>query len=347
LKPKILLLGAYGYTGRLIAQKLSKQKISFTAAGRDLEKLEVLKSTLKLKGPLLKVDTLKAETIEQALDTHDLIINTVGPFSQFSREVIRLAAHKGKIYLDITGEQAFVMESYEALNAVAQQNGATLICSCSFESALADFGAAQICSSDQKYHEISSFYEIKATLPSPGTRLTMQIAPSQKTYIYENNVMVEKSPMAAVASIEEEGSVLNAYFIPYPEVFFFAKEYQVQNCGTYFVMSDLQASFLKKGLPQKVNISEVIEKQKTSSYTGPDETARSKQAFKIWIKAVSANQTKTIKMTGYDPYGITAQIIVESVKALMTAKKINYGFFSPGQYFGKTLFVKKLIKELS
>lgn len=347
MKPKILLLGAYGYTGRLIAKKLSKQKISFTAAGRDVEKLKKLKSTLKLKTPLLRVDTLEASSIEQALSTHDLIINTVGPFSQFSREVIRFAAEKGKIYLDITGEQAFVMESYTTLNEIAAQSGATLICSCSFESALADFGAAQICTPDQKYSEISSFYEIKATLPSPGTRLTMQISSSQKTFIYENNTFIEKSPMAASASIEDEGTSLNAYFIPYPEVFFFSKEYQVKNCGSYFVMNEVQASFLKKGLPQKININEIIQKQKNSNYEGPDETARSQQAFKIWVKAVGADKTRIIKMSGRDPYDLTAQIIVEAAKDLIEAKKRNYGFFTPGQYFQKAPFVEKLIKALS
>ncbi len=331
---KILLLGAYGYTGSLIAQKLIIQKINFTAGGRSLEKLRKLQSDLKVDFPIIEVDTLNVDSVKSALEQHEIVINTVGPFSQFSRDVIRLSAEMGKTYLDITGEQAFVKESWESLNDIAIKNKATIICSCSFESALADFAASQICDPIKKYSEISSYYEIKDTKPSPGTRLTMQIAAGQKTFIYENGLMILKKPLEIDSVIENKDEKLKAYFIPYPEVFFYSKEYQVKNCGTYFVMSDIQAAFLKRAVLSKINISEVINKQKTSRYEGPDATSRQKQLSTVWVKAIEEDgETKTIKLSGTDMYSLTAEIVVNGINHLMSTKSFKSGFLTPAQAF--------------
>jgi short subunit dehydrogenase-like uncharacterized protein len=345
---KILLLGAYGYTGRLITKKLIGQKITFTACGRNLEKLQKLKTDLKEEFSITEVDTLNINSVKSILGQYDIVINTVGPFSQFSREVIRLSAEIGKTYLDITGEQAFVKESWELLNDIAIKNKATIICSCSFESAIADFAASQICDSVTKYSEISSYYEIKDTKPSPGTRLTMQIAVSQKTFINENSQMTSKKPLEVISIIGNEDEKLKAHFIPYPEVFFYSKEYQVKNCGTYFVMSDIQAAFLKRAISTEINISEIINKQKASGYEGPDEAARQKQLFSVWVKAIEeAGETKTIKLSGTDMYGLTAEIIAKGIKHLLSSKSVKPGFLSFAQAFGNAPFVKNLIQNLS
>jgi len=71
---KILLLGAYGYTGSLIAQKLIIQKINFTAGGRSLEKLRKLQSDLKVDFPIIEVDTLNVDSVKSALEQHEIVI---------------------------------------------------------------------------------------------------------------------------------------------------------------------------------------------------------------------------------------------------------------------------------
>ena len=42
---KIVLIGAYGYTGKIICDILEKENISFSIAGRDIDKLNQIKSS--------------------------------------------------------------------------------------------------------------------------------------------------------------------------------------------------------------------------------------------------------------------------------------------------------------
>jgi short subunit dehydrogenase-like uncharacterized protein len=112
----VVVYGASGYTGRLVCEYLREFNVPFVAAGRD--KARIADALDKVPG----IDTVDHEVVEVAHDVGPLtelftgarvVCNTVGPFSQYGREVVEACAGAGCHYLDTTGEQDWLIECDE------------------------------------------------------------------------------------------------------------------------------------------------------------------------------------------------------------------------------------------
>ena len=108
----VIVYGASGYTGRLVCEYLREHNVPFVAAGRD--KARIQEAMDKVPG----IDTVEHEIIEVAHDVEPLaelfdgarvVLNTVGPFAQYGREVVEACIASGCHYLDTTGEQDWLI----------------------------------------------------------------------------------------------------------------------------------------------------------------------------------------------------------------------------------------------
>jgi short subunit dehydrogenase-like uncharacterized protein len=63
----------------------------------------------------------------------DILISTVGPFVKYGRTAVSAAIQKGAIYIDSTGEPAFIQEVFETHGPRAEATGATLIPACGYD----------------------------------------------------------------------------------------------------------------------------------------------------------------------------------------------------------------------
>ncbi len=116
---KITVVGAYGYTGKLICQELENHQLKFSVAGRDAEKLELLKSSLNSNPTSIEGDITNTDTAQKIIAQSDIIINCAGPFTEESNHLLSLVAKSGKAYLDITGEIGFIKNSHESFHEEA------------------------------------------------------------------------------------------------------------------------------------------------------------------------------------------------------------------------------------
>ena len=101
---RISVVGAYGYTGRLICEELEKAGYSFSVLGRNKQKLDLLKEEFSTISSALELDMRNADDVEQLLEHSDLIVNCAGPFTEESQLLVDSVAESGKTYLDISGE---------------------------------------------------------------------------------------------------------------------------------------------------------------------------------------------------------------------------------------------------
>lgn len=106
---QIVIYGASGYTGKLIAWHLAERGIPFIAAGRSKERLEYEMGLV----PELKERNADYECVEANLDRETLgklfagkkiVYNVVGPFMQLSEPVVQACLDAGCHYMDTTGE---------------------------------------------------------------------------------------------------------------------------------------------------------------------------------------------------------------------------------------------------
>ncbi len=115
-KPKVVIYGASGYTGKLVAEYLAKRDIDFIAAGRNAEKLQAHMEKVPFIDRV-NVSVVAVEHTTEALtalcEGTSVMINTVGPFAQLGHETVQACLNTGIHYLDTTGEQDWVMACKE------------------------------------------------------------------------------------------------------------------------------------------------------------------------------------------------------------------------------------------
>src|SRR5207302_4168431 len=104
----IALLGATGYTGKLVATELAKRRLPHRLGGRSPQKLAALPSDAER----FVVDAGEPARLDAFLDGATALITTVGPFARLGMPVVEAAARNEVPYVDSTGEEPFVAEVY-------------------------------------------------------------------------------------------------------------------------------------------------------------------------------------------------------------------------------------------
>ena len=119
-----LLYGAYGYTGRLIADLAVERGLRPTVAGRNAEKVAALADELDLDSRAFALDDHAA--LDAALADVPVVLHCAGPFIRTAGPMAEACLRTGTHYLDITGEIA-VYEQLAALDAQARAAGVMLM----------------------------------------------------------------------------------------------------------------------------------------------------------------------------------------------------------------------------
>jgi short subunit dehydrogenase-like uncharacterized protein len=120
IKRPVVLYGANGFSGRLVAEFLREYNVPFIAAGRSAARIEeVMRHVPGIEGADYEI----AETAGSVNDLTTLfkgakvVCNTAGPFLYNGPRVIEAALEAGCHYLDIGGEQAWIREVDEKWGA--------------------------------------------------------------------------------------------------------------------------------------------------------------------------------------------------------------------------------------
>ena len=123
---RIVVFGATGYTGGLIAERLAAAGVRPVLAGRSQARLEALSE--RLGGlDVVRADAMRANSVFELVDSADVLISTVGPFMKWGLPAVRAAVAAGCTYLDTTGEPEFIRRVFEEFGPPASRSGAALL----------------------------------------------------------------------------------------------------------------------------------------------------------------------------------------------------------------------------
>ncbi|MEM6581601.1 MAG: saccharopine dehydrogenase NADP-binding domain-containing protein [Pseudomonadota bacterium] len=143
----IVVYGATGYTGKLIAEYLNTQygvdgDVSWAMAGRSQEKLESVRDELSISSsvPLLVADASDPDSVKNMVERASVVITTVGPYQLYGSELLAACAAAGTDYVDLCGEPTWMAQMIEAHDASAKESGARIVFSCGFDSIPFDLG---------------------------------------------------------------------------------------------------------------------------------------------------------------------------------------------------------------
>lgn len=108
-KTRLLLYGAYGYTGRLTAELAAANKLDVVLAGRNKDALAGMSDRLRL--PIRPVELSEVSQLSQALNDIACVVHMAGPFAVTSTPMLSACVATHTNYIDITGE----IEVFEAI----------------------------------------------------------------------------------------------------------------------------------------------------------------------------------------------------------------------------------------
>lgn len=143
----IVVYGATGFTGRLVAEYLNKQygvngDVVWAMAGRSQEKLEAVRDEMGISAdvPLVVADASDMNSVVAMVERASVVLTTVGPYQLYGNELVEACIAAGTDYVDLCGEPGWMHEMINKHNAAAQASGARIVFSCGFDSIPFDLG---------------------------------------------------------------------------------------------------------------------------------------------------------------------------------------------------------------
>ena len=138
----IIVYGATGFTGRLVAEYLGGRDhgVTWAMAGRSLSKLEEVRGELGLDVPLVTANADDPASLRAMCERATVVLTTVGPYQLYGSELVAACAATGTAYVDLCGEPAWMRAMIDAHEAEAKASGARIVFSCGFDSIPFDLG---------------------------------------------------------------------------------------------------------------------------------------------------------------------------------------------------------------
>jgi short subunit dehydrogenase-like uncharacterized protein len=143
----IVVYGATGFTGRLVAEYLNNQygvngEVVWAMAGRSQSKLEQVRDEMGISAdvPLVVADSSNLDSIKAMVERTAVVCTTVGPYQLYGNELVATCASAGTDYVDLCGEPGWMHKMIGAHSAAAEASGARIVFSCGFDSIPFDLG---------------------------------------------------------------------------------------------------------------------------------------------------------------------------------------------------------------
>jgi short subunit dehydrogenase-like uncharacterized protein len=139
----IVVYGASGFTGRLVAEYLVARGLTgWAMAGRSAEKLAEVRDLIGAPAdtPLVVADASDPASLTAMCNRTRVLITTVGPYQLYGPELVAACAETGTDYVDLCGEPAWMRQMIDAHDAKAKETGARIVFSCGFDSIPFDLG---------------------------------------------------------------------------------------------------------------------------------------------------------------------------------------------------------------
>ncbi len=139
----IVVYGASGFTGRLVAEYLTQRGIkSWAMAGRSKDKLAEVRDAVGAPKDisLLEADASRNTSLQEMCAKAKIVLTTVGPYQLYGSDLVAACAATGTDYLDLNGEPAWARQMIDQHEAAAKASGARIVLSAGFDSIPFDLG---------------------------------------------------------------------------------------------------------------------------------------------------------------------------------------------------------------
>lgn len=143
----VVVYGASGYTGRLVADYLAGKygadaSLNWAMAGRSEAKLKeaAIEIAAPAATPFVVADASDPQSLAAMARRAKCVVTTVGPYQLYGEPLVAACAETGTDYVDLCGEPNWMRSMIDKYEAAAKNSGARIVFSCGFDSIPFDLG---------------------------------------------------------------------------------------------------------------------------------------------------------------------------------------------------------------
>lgn len=291
----IAVLGATGYTGRLLAAELAARGLAHRRGARDPARLATLPRAPQAE--TFVVDAADASRLDAFLDGAETLVTTVGPFTRLGMPVVEAAVRNGVTYVDSAGEPAFIEAVYERFATAP----VPVVPACGFEFVAGDLAAAVAAADVGEATEVAVAYELSGVWPSRGTvRTALGMVASSKVSPAERRIRFPEGPRRGVEVTWGERVTVPRH-VPGATV------------STLMVAGRPAAAVAGVGLTALRLATPLVTPVVDLLPPGPSERRRRRGRFRVVVEARGRGRRRSsVVCEGHDVYGLTARFLVEA-----------------------------------
>jgi short subunit dehydrogenase-like uncharacterized protein len=166
----VAVVGATGFTGKLVIAALRSRGAQVRAIGRNRQKLDALAAADP--GVETRCVAWTAADIAEALRGCVSMVSCAGPFVEAGPPVAEAAVRARVPYCDSTGEQSFMRWVFDELAQPARAAGVPLVPAAGFDYLPGDLGAAVAAEGMGPLERVDVLYAVERGHSSVGTRVS-------------------------------------------------------------------------------------------------------------------------------------------------------------------------------
>lgn len=348
-KRPVVLYGASGFSGRLVAEFLREYKVPFIAAGRDAERIgEVLDHV-----PGISTADYEIVQVEHSVDAlaallagARVVCNATGPCFRYGATVVEAALRAGCHYLDTGGETPWVRRCAEEWGARFAERGLVLAPATAYMSATAEIAARTAIESHPGIDSLEILSMFKGN-PSYGSTQTVYGQLVYGSIYLEDNEYREWPPLT-VLDVTIPGSIMTHKALPwggFPHPVWFKDHPQIHTVRAFggildpLVMAGVisgERDYEEKLKPLPIEEQEKILSELAAgaqSATPPRENRRENRTVDV-VMGRGNLETAHVVVHGSGAYLQTGLIQAFAAHHLVHEPPRAIGFASPGAAFG-------------
>lgn len=334
----LAILGATGYTGRLVLEQARKLELPLRLVGRRRDALE----RLALEGDEVRVaDAAHERELIEAFDGAFAVVSTAGPFVQVGAKPVGAAIAVGAHYVDTSGEQAFARLVHEGFGESAEERGVVLLTSFGFDYVPGDLAARLAAEGlDEPLDEIVVAYASAGTSTSRGTRTTIGHVMGQAQVAWEDGLVPSRFgkttrrvrfPSGERSVVEWTGT----------EPITVPRHTRVHRVRSYFA-APRAAALAGYVAPLAAPLARLAGRVGS----GPTAEERARSRWTVVAEARSAGARQRATLAGTDVYGLTALLQATGAAALRAGEARGAGALAPAEAFDVHTFAPRLVPLL-
>ena len=358
-RDEIVIYGASGYTGQLIAAELAGRDLPIVLAGRNRSKLEAVAAGLGSgsRARVAAVPLADPAGLRELIGPAAVVIACAGPFTLHGTPVIEAAARAGTHYLDTTGEQPFIRDSFDRWGPIAADSGAALVSGFGFDYVPGDMLAALTSEGLGPIEELTIAYHVQDLGVTRGTALSALEMIKGGDVEWREGRHQPSSPQAGRGRFTFPDPIGEQRVGRYPsgEQITVPRHVDVATVRSVIDLRGLLGVELGpaaaplmtgSGYAMRTPLRGALGKLVARLPEGPSERARAGATYTLVCEARTADgRRRRGVLRGTDVYGITAKILARGAVRMADPAYDCSGGLAPAQAFEPAAFLQSLVPD--